>query len=225
MNMTKFYAVRQGNHLGVFFTWNDCQKQVKGIPNAEFKIFTDFNEANEWLNQPSPLTPITQFDLNSFDILVFTDGGCRNHGNKKGKHVKKFDPAAYAGLIAYNDQRPNELFRSAKFGATNNQMELRGLITALEKLIKYKYNNENILCGLDSKYVLTFVDGKSEPKSNETLVKRLQFLVQQFPNIHFAWVKGHEKKNGYNDGNILVDHELNLAMDELESQHQNENDN
>ena len=80
--MTKFYAVRQGKRRGVFFTWNDCQKQVKGIPNAEFKIFTDFNEANEWLNQPSPLTPITQFDLNSFDILVFTDGGCRNHGNK-----------------------------------------------------------------------------------------------------------------------------------------------
>ena len=35
----KFYAVRQGRVPGVYTTWSDCEKQVKGYGGAIYKSF------------------------------------------------------------------------------------------------------------------------------------------------------------------------------------------
>lgn len=43
--MAKFYAVKQGVRPGIYKTWEDCQKQVKGYKGAEYKSFKDLSEA------------------------------------------------------------------------------------------------------------------------------------------------------------------------------------
>ncbi|XP_013783903.1 ribonuclease H1-like [Limulus polyphemus] len=40
-----FYAVRRGRVPGVYFTWPDCEAQVKKFPNASFKKFGTEEEA------------------------------------------------------------------------------------------------------------------------------------------------------------------------------------
>ena len=35
----KFYAVRNGRVPGVYMTWADCEKQVKGFGGAIYKSF------------------------------------------------------------------------------------------------------------------------------------------------------------------------------------------
>ena len=35
----KYYAVRQGRVPGVYTTWADCEKQVKGFGGAIYKSF------------------------------------------------------------------------------------------------------------------------------------------------------------------------------------------
>lgn len=43
------YAVRVGRQTGKFKTWAECEKQVKGVSNAEFKKFYTDAEADKYL--------------------------------------------------------------------------------------------------------------------------------------------------------------------------------
>lgn len=35
--MVKIYAVKVGRSVGLFSNWSDCEKEVKGYPNAKYK--------------------------------------------------------------------------------------------------------------------------------------------------------------------------------------------
>lgn len=43
--MPKYYGVRTGRVPGVYTSWSECEKQVKGFPGAEYKSFGSENEA------------------------------------------------------------------------------------------------------------------------------------------------------------------------------------
>lgn len=45
----KIYAVRKGRETGLFTTWAECQRQVTGYSGAEYKSFTDVDEARAFL--------------------------------------------------------------------------------------------------------------------------------------------------------------------------------
>lgn len=49
MAKSKFYAVLRGRNPGIYNTWAECEKQVKGFPNAAFKSFPTVVEALEWI--------------------------------------------------------------------------------------------------------------------------------------------------------------------------------
>ena len=39
MGKYRYYAVRKGKLCGIYTTWEDCQQQINGFTNAEFKGF------------------------------------------------------------------------------------------------------------------------------------------------------------------------------------------
>lgn len=45
----KYYAVRNGYHIGIFETWEECKREVDGFSGAEFKSFPDRRGAEEFL--------------------------------------------------------------------------------------------------------------------------------------------------------------------------------
>lgn len=45
-NKAGFYAVAVGRQVGVYETWEDCNKQVNGFPFCKFKKFK--TEAEAW---------------------------------------------------------------------------------------------------------------------------------------------------------------------------------
>lgn len=47
--MSKFYAVRKGRSHGIFYSWAECEKQVKGFPGAEYKSFKTLAEAEKYM--------------------------------------------------------------------------------------------------------------------------------------------------------------------------------
>lgn len=49
--MQKFYAVKKGKKPGIYFTWNECKKQVSGYSGAQYKSFESEDEAKQYLNQ------------------------------------------------------------------------------------------------------------------------------------------------------------------------------
>lgn len=47
--MAKFYGVKVGENVGVYNTWEECLKQVKGYSGADYKSFKTKEEANEFV--------------------------------------------------------------------------------------------------------------------------------------------------------------------------------
>lgn len=46
----KVYAVRKGRATGIFETWAECQRQVTGFSGAEFKSFSSWEEAENFMS-------------------------------------------------------------------------------------------------------------------------------------------------------------------------------
>lgn len=51
-NKPKFYVVWEGAQPGIYTSWNECEKQIKGFPEAKFKSFGTVQEANDAFLQP-----------------------------------------------------------------------------------------------------------------------------------------------------------------------------
>ena len=51
----KIYVVKKGVKTGIFHTWEECEKQVKGVSGAEYKSFTSMADALSYLNSPSAI--------------------------------------------------------------------------------------------------------------------------------------------------------------------------
>lgn len=45
----KFYAVRQGFNPGLYYSWTDCEREVKGFSKAEFRSFRSQEDAERYL--------------------------------------------------------------------------------------------------------------------------------------------------------------------------------
>lgn len=65
----KYYAVKQGREQGIFETWAEAEKQVKGFSGAKFKSFSSYEEAESYLRTSSEIagTEIEAFVDGSFD--------------------------------------------------------------------------------------------------------------------------------------------------------------
>lgn len=220
----KFYAVKVGRQSGIFKTWPECQKQVTGYQGAKFKGFATLAEAQEWLNEPASSVASNPAPIDRTNaILIYTDGGSRNHGNKLGQHVKANDKAAWAYLIQADGKSYEGT--AGEFGATNNKMELTALIMALEKLQELGLEDKNIIATLDSHYVLDplmkgwlknwrlrgWKTAGGTPVANKELWVELMQILPSFSTLHFDWTKGHAT----NAGNNRVDELLNQTMDKM----------
>ena len=56
MAKKKIYAVRKGHETGLFNTWAECQKATAGYSGAEFRGFTEKEEALAFLNMETTKT-------------------------------------------------------------------------------------------------------------------------------------------------------------------------
>lgn len=151
-----------------------------------------------------------QVDL--IPIEIYTDGACKGNPGIGG----------YGIVFQLMGQRV-ETSGSAK-QTTNNQMELQGVISALQLIPQYYSRGYDITVYTDSRYVtngfvLNWVrdwkrrgwrkaDGK--PVANLQLWKKLDELVSA-QTVKFIWVKGHSD----NEFNNRCDELANEAIAEL----------
>ena len=143
-------------------------------------------------------------------LVAYTDGACSGNPGPGGWGVL---------LQAFSNDKvvkERELSSGEKL-TTNNKMELRAAIAALEILDR----TSEITIITDSKYVMngiqTWLEGwkknnwktaSKKPVKNEELWKRLDLLCEQH-KVNWDWVKGHAG----NMGNERVDKLARNAME------------
>ena len=197
MTAKKVYAVARGRAVGIFTSWSECEKQVRGFAGARFQSFTDVNTALAWLSgakgtasAPAPASTPAQKKAASVDYTIFTDGSClRNPGG----------PGGWA-IVAKNMATGKVLERSAgNPSTTNNRMELTAAIEAL----RYAPEGTRVALYTDSQYLkngLTkwlagwkrrgWKKADGTPVLNRDLWEQLDALTRTHA-ISYHWVKGH----------------------------------
>lgn len=215
-----FYAVHKGRTKGVFCTWKECQKSVEGYKGAVFKKFSKIEDAEYFAKygkiqeiQEIEISEIPKYLENKFDIIVFTDGACRNNGKSKSK----------AGMGIYfgeNDERNVSKRISGK--QTNNTAELKAIIEVSDILKTELSDRKKVLICSDSKYSINCCtkygkkqenDNWSNEIPNKYLVKKAHNIYKNYPNVEFKYVKGHSSGlDFYSIGNRNAD---KLATDSV----------
>ena len=62
--MAYYYAVKNGKNPGIYSTWAECEKQVKGFPNAQFKKWKTKDEAEAYIRaEKSSIGPASAKNL------------------------------------------------------------------------------------------------------------------------------------------------------------------
>ena len=93
----KYYAVRVGLTPGIYLTWTDCERQVKGYPGAQYKSFPTEAEARQFVYGDSTVgSPV---------VASSSGAKGRTKGRSKVCATKDNSPFAHdtAELIAFID--------------------------------------------------------------------------------------------------------------------------
>lgn len=211
----KFYAVGVGRKSGVYETWAEAEKQVKGFAGAKFKGFPTRAEAEAFCESPvygggtkkktGANSHVTRDDLPTIgrddQIIIYTDGGCSGNPG----------PGGYGAVILDGKERI-ELSGGYQL-TTNNRMEMMACIVALEKITE---REKPVHVYSDSSYMINgltkgwaagwrrrgWKKSDGEPAVNPDLWERLLGLYETL-TVNMTWVKGH------------AGHELNERCDHL----------
>jgi len=154
----KFYVVWQGHKPGIYHSWEDCQKQTFGFPNARFKAYASIHEAKLAFEVgPDKSTP---------KITGPSKG--KNTGAQSTSRINPVSIAVDAacsgnpGMMEYRGVETiskKELFRIGPYPqGTNNIGEFLAIVHALAYL--QKLNRPDIIIYSDSQTAISWVKNK-----------------------------------------------------------------
>ena len=189
----KFYAVKKGNQVGIFATWEECQAATKGFSGPEFKSFESEEEAKAYLIDED-IVLISQIKprLDAGEVVAFTDGSFDATKQMYGSGIVIFAP---------NNSKIIEL---SNRGNNEKYVELRnvaGEIIAVLNAVDWAWKNgfSKIAIFYDYEGVGKWASGKW--KANKSLSLYYQKYIEEKKDllqIDFVKVSGHSN-NAYND--------------------------
>lgn len=177
-----YYSVFKGFNKGIYKSWKECEKEVKGYKGAIYKKFKLESDAILFLNNG-----VKKEERNI--IKVYTDGSCINNGKKGSK--------AGIGIFFGNEDKRNVSRKLNLERVTNNVAELSALIEALDIL---KNESRDVIIYTDSKYCIlccTSYGDKQRLKDwsdnipNKNLVMEVYNKYREKDNIRLEYVMGH----------------------------------
>jgi len=138
-------------------------------------------------------------------INVWTDGSAIN---RKGKV-----PGGFAIVLTWKDRRKE--VQGSWPGATNNEMELMGLLAALRQV---KFSDDPLIIRTDSQYAMKavtewirgwkdngWVNSQGAPVKNQELIRLIDFELQKHRRVRSVEIK-HVKGHAGNTENERADY-------------------
>lgn len=150
MPKQKYYVVWRGRKTGVFNTWAECEKQVKGFVGAQFKAFEHESEADA--------AYLAKYD--DYKGKVSSSGRWRMASIKPILPSVSVDAACggVSGILEYrgvNTETGEEIFRAGPYQeGTNNVGEFLAIVHGLTWQVKH---NMHIPIYSDSENAIAWV--------------------------------------------------------------------
>ncbi|MDC0800769.1 ribonuclease H family protein [Clostridium paraputrificum] len=181
----KYYVVKNGKKTGIYDEWKECEKQVKGFPNAVYKSFRSLEEAKEYYYGKESKQVKIKSNLNLLDdeAIIYVDGSYDNTVRRYGY-----------GAIIFNKGEKRILQGG---GSEENLIELRNVAGELKAAInsmKYAINNgiKKVYLHYDYLGIENWFTG--EWKANTKLTKEYSKFAKEINSILdviFIKVKAH----------------------------------
>ncbi|HEY9657241.1 MAG TPA: ribonuclease H family protein [Allocoleopsis sp.] len=201
MAQQKYYAVARGRKAGIFTTWKDCERQVKGARGAVFKSFSTRAEAEAWLDQAGQEQKLVQ--------RAIGQQSSASNGRESG-HASQFitnsicvDAACSGnpGVVEYQGvctESRDVIFHKKIAHGTNNLGEFLAIVHALGYLQNLDQQpdplfNQDTPIYSDSATAMLWVKNKQI----KTTLKRTAKTEEIFHLIDcaIAWLNTHEYHN------------------------------
>lgn len=158
----KIYVVWKGRNPGIYYTWDECKKQIDGFANPQYKSYTSLDAAKEAFSKPLSNTssPASTSPINYDSISV--DAAC----------------AGNPGIMEYQcvfTQTKELVFRSPKYDdGTNNIGEFLAIVHALAYC---KKRQSSITIYTDSATAMSWVKNR-KAKTKLELTKKNKILFE-----------------------------------------------
>lgn len=206
MAKRKYYAVRQGRKPGIYGTWEECQEQTKGFPDAKFKSFGTLGEAEKYLNEVEPVSDVTVKNNSNEDPEDFNKRVNEAIENLKeeesiafvdGSYDSKEEKSGFGVIIISEGNSRDTLYKAfskkldKEFLAIHNvAAELEGVKEAVNWAIKY--SKKKLTIYYDYTGIECWATGEWKAKNNITqnyarFIKDMQSQV----DIKFVKVPAH----------------------------------
>jgi ribonuclease HI len=213
-----YYAVAKGKHVGIFLSWVECEKVIKGKTKAIFKKFDNFQEAENFvrgnIDDPDQLHSDDSSDEEVMpDYFVYTDGSCINNG--------KEDACAGIGIY-FGENDPRNVSSLIQGKQTNNIAELTAIFETYPLIENDLLQGKKITIVSDSLYAIrcvTTYGKKCEQKNweeeipNKELVRQVYELYKPLTLVSFRYVKAHtDLTDCHSVGNSQADKLANQSM-------------
>lgn len=171
MARQKYYVVWKGRKTGIFTSWAECEKQVKGFVGAQYKAFESEAEADaaylakyeEYLGKVSTSGKWKLASIQPILPSMCVDAACSGSPGR----------LEYRGV---NTQTGDEIFHSGPYAdGTNNVGEFLAIVHALTWQEKH---NVHIPIYSDSENAIAWVNtGQCRTKLNHTSKNAILFAI------------------------------------------------
>lgn len=180
----KYYVVKNGKKPGIYKEWKDCEKQVKGFPNAIFKSFKNLEEAEEYYGiSKKKLNKIAIEELKDDEAIIYVDGSYDNNIKRYGY-----------GAIIFNKNMKKVIQGN---GEEKDLIELRNVAGELKAAINsIKYSIDNGIKKIYLHYDYIGIENwfTGEWKANTEFTKAYVGFankVKDLIDVNFIKVKAH----------------------------------
>jgi ribonuclease HI len=206
----KYYAVRKGITPGIYFSWDDCKKQINKFSGAEFKSFNNIFDAEEYINMDNN----TEKQNNKIKETYAYISGCFNNSCQRYGYAGLIFHEGEKYIIKGNGDEPNLI----KMGSVGSQ--ILASKETIKKAIELEIRNIDIYYDYDG--VKKWANGEWKRNLKET-EDYYNFIQEIEPIININFVK-NKKLLSIPERNEVVDLAKKEAHCKIEKMNKNNSD-
>lgn len=188
----KYYAVKVGKEVGVFNNWNDCQRVTAGFPNADFKSFSNQDEAEAYIDGIDIYLEKVKTDIDQGYVVAFCDGSYDRIKNCYSYGVLLIDKNLAESELCGHAANP-------KYVSSKNIMgEILGTIFALDWAISNGYSKIKVYHDYEGLSKWASGEWKADCEAAKMFVGVLNGKYSELIEVTYEKVTSHSN-NKYND--------------------------
>lgn len=219
--MSEFYAVKVGRNTGIYTSWSECEKNVKGFSGSIYKSFTKREDAVNFIGITKDFIGKIVEEKKEKDneiIEIYTDGSHSKH--EENGYLGFGAYCSHFGCeYEYSETCTSELLEKygidPKTKISNCTMEFLAFAEFLEMLynLKKDLSKYTFIFKIDYVGVSNWVSGdwKAKEIHIKKIKERCQFLMENIKtSIKIDHIDGHSGNYGNDRADVLAKSHNNI---------------